>query len=245
VAPPVDINDVMRANVIAVTSGRPGVAKRGVSASLAVALQAGGYGATAVVDVDMTARDVAKRFTVTGPSFSELARLWRSGGGDDVLALLGRDPITGCLVVPAGNEATSLDQGAYVTVVERLRERVHWLVIDAPPGFATASRPVDRIAPLVDRVLVTTSVDPADLSAAIAIRAVSGPRAELVVVADAAELDAHRLTLQRKLRGLGDVVMLPRLWGRDAASPLDADGATAPFAALIRRMIARSEPQPA
>jgi Mrp family chromosome partitioning ATPase len=95
VRPPVDINDVMRANVIAVTSGRQSVAKRGVSASLAMALQAGGYGTTAVVDVDTTARDIAKRFSVTGPSFSELARLWRSEGGDDVLALLGRDPNTG------------------------------------------------------------------------------------------------------------------------------------------------------
>jgi MinD-like ATPase involved in chromosome partitioning or flagellar assembly len=246
VPPPVDINDVMRANVIAVTSGRQSVAKRGVSASLAIALQAGGYGTTAVVDVDTTARDVAKRFSVTGPSFSELARLWRSGGDDDVLALLGRDPNTGCLVVPAGSESTSLDQGAYITVVERLRDRVDWLVIDAPPGLATASRPVDRIAPLLDRVLVTTSVDPAELSAAItATRAVAGPRGELVVVADAAELDAHRLTLQRKLRGLGDVVMLPRQWGRDVASPVDGEGATAPFAALIARMLARRAPQPA
>jgi septum formation inhibitor-activating ATPase MinD len=246
----------MRGTVIAVTSGRSGIAKRGVSAALAVALRAGGYGSTCVVDIDVAARDVAKRFTVSGPSFGELARVMRNERPDDVLDLLGHDPATDIWVVPAGTSAATLDSGAYLEVLDALRARVDWLIVDAPAGLATASRPVDRIIDLVDVLVTATSVDPVDLSSTIASARIvtrqqslgilpTSLRTQLVIAAGANELDAHRLTLQRKLRGMGDVAMLPRLWGRDAVSPIDGDGVSAPFAALLHRIAVPAQPQPA
>jgi MinD-like ATPase involved in chromosome partitioning or flagellar assembly len=226
-----------------------------MTAALATALRGAGFGSTCLVDLDLGVRDVAKRFSVRGPSLGELARTLCDARPDDVLDLLGHDPATDIWVVPASLSASTVGVDALVDVVATLRERVDWLVIDAPPGFGTASRPVDRIAECVDVLLLATSVDPIELSAAatsmrtIARRQTEGslPRgllAQLVVSAETNELEAHRLTLQRVLRGLNDVVMLPRLWGRDALSPLGGEGVSEPFADLLARVSRRDLPQP-
>ena len=232
--------------VVAVTSARQGTAKRGLSTALAVALARTGHAETCLVDIDITARDVAKPFTMTGPTVAELTRLVRDAPHSDVLSHLACDPDSGCLVVPAAAGRVSLDTESYVDVVTSLRDQAGCVVLDAPVAIGTGTRPLDHVGRLLDAIVVAALPDSSDLAAAMTYLG-SVARAQAVgslpptlrthlVVTGANGSTTESFAVQRILRGRRDPVLLPQLWGRDAAAPFEHGRLLPALTALIEQL---------
>jgi hypothetical protein len=212
-------------------------AKRGASAALATVLAQSHD--VAIVDVDLTSRDVAHRLPVTGPTFPELARILHDDPAADFAATFGRDLSTRCLVVGAGTGREGVDSGAYGRVIEYLSTRVEHLVIDAPAALGTKSRPIDKRMELLDVVMVTTDLSLPQLRATTAyvstlLRAqITGELPtwldiHVVLTGDESDFNTNQSALDRVLRSLPVVARLPRLWGRNATNPIADDGTVHP-----------------
>lgn len=231
------------ARVYAVTEvATDSTAKRGASAALATALAQSR--AVAVVDVDLATRDVAHRLPGTGPTFPELARILHDDPAADFAATFASELPSRCLVVGAGTGREGIDSGAYARVVEYLSTRVEHLVIDAPAGLGTKSRPVDKRMELLDVVIVTTSLRLPHLRATtgyvstLTRAQITGElptwlEIHVVLTGDAADYNTNQTALERLVRSLPVAARLPRLWGRNATSPISADGTLQPDLAQL------------
>jgi MinD-like ATPase involved in chromosome partitioning or flagellar assembly len=241
------VEHASRGMVIAVTSARQGTAKRGLSTALAMALVHAGCGDTCLVDIDIAESDVAKRFAVRGSTVVDLARQLRDEPHLDTMVGIARDEGSGCFVVPTAEHRLPFDADSYVDVLTALRKSVDCVVVDAPVALGTGTRPLDRIAPLIDVLVVATLADISHLSAATTyLSAISrgraagllptSLRAHVVVTGAAYTRPAERIALQRNLRVAPDAALLPQLWGRDAVAPVVDGQLTAPFAHLLEQL---------
>ncbi len=140
------------AHVILVTSAQPQEGKSFTAVNLAVALAEGGE-RVLLVDADFR-RSSCHRALGLEPSSMGLSSILYGGLAPEVaLVTTGIGNLT---LLPAGatppGPATLLSSGRARTLLQTLRERYSWIIIDSPPVLAVSD--AAALAPLVDGVLL-------------------------------------------------------------------------------------------
>ena len=251
-----------RALTIAVTSPRAITCKRGFAANFAVhlAAQVARRGSSVcVVDTDLESRDVGIRFDVTAPTLLEVANnLALRDGAARMTETVARIDPPGLHVLP-----TRLPQSALVPLLHSkttallgpLRAAFDYVVIDAPVAVGLGTFDWERtMLRQVDVLLVAVTAEASALGGvlrylnAIAAAKNNGalaPTFDAHVVLTGRDDDGTRSLLgerdiDRKLRGIPVIALVPQLWGRQRPETALDLGAPAllqrEFAAIVDRV---------
>jgi cellulose biosynthesis protein BcsQ len=220
-----------RGRAVAVTAARSAIAKRAMAVTVGRALAAHAPDErVCVVDFDDASHDVARRLPVDGPSLGSVVALAADGGAPErLLDTLGRDRESGCFAVPADQHLSLPDVASAIATIAALQRALDHVVIDVPVGLGTANRNLDRLAGVVDTILVATTPHGDDIAATVRyVNTLSRRRIvgtlppflaiEVVVTGRADEVNAHREVIERKLEHIPVAAVLPPLWGRAGAT---------------------------
>jgi cellulose biosynthesis protein BcsQ len=219
-----------RGRAVAVTAARSAIAKRAMAATVGRALAGHTQDhLVCVVDFDDASHDVGRRLPVGGPSLGDVVALAANGAPHQLVDTLGRDVESGCFAVPADQHLSLPDVTSAMATITALQRAFDHVVIDVPVGLGTSNRNLDRLAGVVDTILVATTPHGDDIAATVRyVNTLSRRRIvgtlppfleiEVVVTGHADELNAHRDVIERKLEHISVAAMLPPLWGRAGAT---------------------------
>ena len=163
---PIELNQIQ--HIIAVMSGKGGVAKSLIASLTAVALRRQGK-EVGILDADLTGPSIPKMFGIST----------RPGGSDTgilpVISRSGIEVISINLLLPQEDDAVIWRGPLISKAITQFWEEVVWgrldyLVVDLPPGTADASLTVMQTLPISGVIIVFT---PQDLTAMIVRKAVN------------------------------------------------------------------------
>lgn len=173
-------------NIVAVASGKGGVGKSFVTASLAVLMARRGF-KCAVLDADITGPTTAKLFGVTQKAQGDGTTLFpaQTKAGVDIISvnMLLEDDTTP--VIWRGPVIAGVVKQFYTDVIWK---DIDYLFVDMPPGTGDVPLTVFQSLPVSAAVLVTT---PQDLVSMIVTKAVNMTRAMNIPIAGMVENMAY------------------------------------------------------
>jgi protein-tyrosine kinase len=149
-----------RANLILVTSAKPGEGKTFTALNLAAAIVGNGLGEVLLVDMDTKDKSLTSQFGFTGaPGLLNLA----ANPAMRIDDLLLRTAVDGLVYLPVGTQGVPAPEGGVThlvnTAVERIARRFarHLVVLDCAPCLSSSDSIM--LAPLVDQVVMVVEAE--------------------------------------------------------------------------------------
>ncbi len=147
------------ANLLLVTSARPGEGKSFSALNLAASIAQNGLADVLLVDVDGTRRSLSAQFSILGrQGLLDVA----GDGALPIEPLVVRTGMDGLSMLPIGTGHPGVEGGvtrAVSSAVERIGRRFsrHIIVLDTPPCLSTSDP--STLAPLVDQVIMVVEAE--------------------------------------------------------------------------------------
>ena len=193
--------------VLAVISGKGGTGKTTLSAGIAACLAAEGRRVLAIdLDIGLRNLDISLGMSECAPlSFGEIL----SGVYDpSQITTHPEIPNLYLLTAPTDRAPEEIDPMAFQAMLDTLRQRFDWCVLDAPAGIGAGFRLATQAA---DRVIVVSNADPASLrDAGAAASLLLDSAAEVKLVVNRVQARAYR-KIKTTIDDIMDGVGLPLL----------------------------------
>ncbi len=145
--------------VVAVISGKGGTGKTSLTAGIASCLAAEGR-QVLCVDCDVGLRNLDISLGLANEAVIPFTAVVEGDCSLDDAVEHPKLPGLYLLTAPVTRQPEELDQAGFGRMLEAVRERFDWCLIDAPAGIGAGFRLATRFA---DRILVVANADPASL----------------------------------------------------------------------------------